>query len=187
MAAPRSDVGDVGKHGIRHIIRAGKTQGVIRGLPLIQPYPADFHARFEGMPAVGPGQVIDHSVGCADFNVRRVVVESYEVTGAYRKRKGAGLRIVEWRAVDVNLGFIEDIGLERALQRQQVVRRVVDGLQLVRRKTAAIRSWYQADVALSTAVECGLIVEPIINSHEPCVFMDGGWGRGGDYVGVRVR
>ena len=44
-----------------------KIKDIIGGFALIQSNPADLHSRLEGVAAVNPSQVVDHSVGRAHF------------------------------------------------------------------------------------------------------------------------
>src|ERR1022692_578826 len=153
MAAPGSVEGNVRKRRVYHVIFASEGERVVRGLPLIEPDPAYLHAHFEGVPAVGPGQVINQTIGCANFDVGGIVVEPDEtIARVDGKCKRTRLRIVEWGSIDVELGFIEEMWRECALQCQQVICRVVDGLELIGRKTAAVGCVYQADVPLGTPI-----------------------------------
>ncbi len=63
------------------------------------------------------------------------------------------MRIVKGRPVNVALHFIEDGGRKCVLQRQQIVRRTVDDLNLVAGEGTAVGAVDQADVALRTPVE----------------------------------
>ena len=186
MATPRRNVGNVGKECIRHVIRGGETEDVIFGLPLIKPDTADLYAGFEGMPAMGPDHVIDQSEGCADFNVGRVVVEPDEVSSAYCESQRACLRVMIGRAIDVPLSLIEELRSKRVLQRHQVIRRVIDGLQFVFRQAAAIGRIHQTDVALRPTVKGSTQVDLIVGPYEPCVFMNGSGCGGSDQVGIRI-
>src|SRR5579864_7665100 len=130
MAAPRRDEANVRERGRRHVILTGKTECVIRGLSLIEPNSPDLHACLEGVTAMGPDHVVDHSVRGANLNIRRIVIEANEITCTYRKGERARLGIVKRRAIHVELRLVEKTRGERVLERHQVVRGMVDGLQL---------------------------------------------------------
>src|ERR1700686_3635799 len=105
------------------------------------------------MPVVGPGQVVDHPIGCPHFYVGGVVVERYKAIRDHGEWKRARLWIVKRRPVDINLGLVQNVWCKRVLQRKHVVCRVVYGLKLIRWEAAAIRRVHQAYVALGTAIE----------------------------------
>ena len=133
-------------------------EDVVRGLTLVQPNAANLHARLEGMSAMRPSQVVNQAKCRAHFDVGSIVVQADErVAGVDRKRQRAGLWIVIRRAIDIKLGFIEELRRESVLQRHDVIRGMVDDLQFVFWKAAAIRRVHQADVALRASVEQSLL------------------------------
>src|SRR5579859_3107410 len=115
MAAPGSNEVDTGKRRRRHIGLAGKAESVVRSLPLIKPNAADLHAGLEGVTPMGPDDIVDQAIGGSDLDVRRIVVEANETARTHCERKCARLRIVEGRAVDIELRFVEEIRRERVL------------------------------------------------------------------------
>ena len=60
-----------------------------------------------------------------------VVVKPDEIIGSHGEREGAGLRIVKRGAINVKLAFVMKLGLNVLLNGEQVVRRMVDSLELV--------------------------------------------------------
>src|SRR5579871_148752 len=128
MAAPGRDVVDVGERSLGQRVVVTERQIVIRGLSLVQPDATIFHPQLESMFPSCPDQVIDQAVGGTDLDVGTVIVEAYEIISAHRIRQSAGLRVMEGRAIDIELHFIEESWTEGVLQRQKIVRRMVDGL-----------------------------------------------------------
>ena len=101
VAAPWGSKGDPVKRGIREgrFIRSrivSERKDVVSGLALVQANPPNLHAHLEGVPAVGPGKVIDHSERRSDLDVGIVVVESDEGVRVHRIGKRARLGIVWW-------------------------------------------------------------------------------------------
>src|ERR1700687_4010096 len=62
---------------------------------------------------------------------------------------------------------------------------MVDGLNEVVGQTATVRTTNQADVPLRPSVKRRLVVDAVVDSGEPGVFMDGGWRRSGELIGIR--
>ena len=146
-------------------VSLAKLRTVVGSLPLIEPDSADLHAGLEGVTAVSPDQVINQSVRGSNLDVGRVVVKSHEIIRAYREGKRARLRIVKGRAIDIELRFVEEIRREGVLERQQVVRWMVDGLKFVPGQAAAVGRIDQADVTLGAAVKKSLLVDFVVNSY----------------------
>src|SRR5260370_37445181 len=124
------------------------------------------------MSAMVPNQVVDHSVGGSNLDVCVVVVERDKGVGAHRIGKDTRLWVVEWRSIDIALGLVEEIRLECVLQRQQVVRGMVDGPELVPGETAAIWGVPQANVPLGAPIEQGFFIDLVVDSQQPSIFMD---------------
>src|SRR5579864_2781160 len=114
VAAPWSDVAELCKLSLDHTVRA-KSQSIVRSLTLIQPDAAVLHSHLESVLAAAPDQIVDRAIGRADLDVGSVVIQPNEKIRANGERKGAGLRIMKWLAIDVHLGFIEEIWLESVL------------------------------------------------------------------------
>src|SRR4029077_11630473 len=150
---------------VRQIVEAER---VACGLALIQTDAADLHARLEGVPAVDPGQVIDHSVSRSHFFVRLVVVDRLEIQHVHLVGNHARLRIVEGRAINVDLRFIHHIGRKNVLHRDEIIRRMINGSQKI--EQVALWTVNKADVALGAAVESGLFADLVVDAHEPAVF-----------------
>src|SRR5580700_9247256 len=121
MAAPGSDVVDVGQRSLRQRVVITKGQVVIRSLALIQAHAAVLHAGLEGVPTARPDQVVNQAISSPNLDVGAVVVESYEVVGAHRIRESTRLRIVKGRAINVELHLVEESWTEGVLQRQHIV------------------------------------------------------------------
>src|SRR6266478_2508587 len=83
VAAPRCN--EVQSRQLRpyEAIVSAEIEVVIRGLSLIEANPADLNTHFEGVRAVGPSEVVDHTVGGANFNVGRLVGNTREIVGVY--------------------------------------------------------------------------------------------------------
>ena len=94
-------------------------------------------------------------------------------TQVHRIGKNAGLGIVIRRAVDVDLCFVEQIRTENVLQRDEVVGRVIDDILFV--KERANRLVGVQDIALGTPVECGFVVEFVVDAHQRGIFVNYAW------------
>ena len=64
---------DAGKRARYHALVVAEIEVVVCCLALIQSDAAIFHAHFESMPAMGPGEVVDNAESRSNFDVCRLV------------------------------------------------------------------------------------------------------------------
>ena len=113
-----------------------------------------------------------------------VVVDGDPVMGMNRVVQRTHLGIDERGAVYEDLGLVRHPGRERPLESDEVIRGMVDGLDQIEGNGGTVRAADQADVALSSSIEHGLVVDAVIRSQEPGIFVDGGWSRVRKQVGI---
>lgn len=187
VTAPRRVVGELTKLSVDEISvggtgTIGEVDGVVCSFALVEANPADFHAGFEGVSAMDPGQIVDDAVGGADFVIRIVVVEGSPVIETDGKREDAGLRIDKRSAIDENFGLVKDTGSKSVLKCDEIISGMIDGTDLIEDPVGAVD---QTDVALGAAVERGAVVDFVVDAHQPGVFVDDCWLSECDLLGIR--
>ena len=131
MAAPGRDEVDAREGPGDHAQIVAEVEIAVGGLALIQAHAANLDAQFEGMAIVSPSHIVNDAVGGADFDVGGFVGNAGEIVGVDSVSERAGLGVMEGRAVDVHLGFVEDVRAKDVLEGQEVVGGMVEGQSFV--------------------------------------------------------
>ncbi len=152
---------------VENAVIIGKADGVIVRDALVEPDAPHFTAELEGVAAADDGCVIDVAPGGADFVIRVVVVQAFEIRKAHGGRKHAHLRIVKWGPVHTEFEFIEHSRREHVLERKNVVLRFVNGLLLIEEVSQG-RS-RECAVDRHAEVEKRAIGKPVIDAQQAAI------------------
>ena len=105
-----------------------------------------------------------------------------DVWGIAGRNRYSGFSVRRTSEAIGDLRFVQHRRGEEVLERNEVIRRVVDGAHRIQH---AVRGANQADVTLRPAIEVRVGAELMVDAQEPGIFVNGGRQSVSKLIGVR--